>query len=119
MNLAALIRILEGGIPAEAKLLRITRTSRRRGCIGRIARRPIAAALAEGDDYRDWIKSTAEPHKRVVKENQLQRQSISWPHGKSALMLSFTKDHRQRTNRSEILCEDHVGPCVIPFLCQW
>jgi hypothetical protein len=37
---------------------------------------------------------------RVLKESQLERESISWPHGKSALMLSFMKDHRQRTNRS-------------------
>ena len=45
-------------------------------------------------------KERREPHERVVKESQLQRESIQWPHGKSALMLSFMKDHRQRTNRS-------------------
>jgi hypothetical protein len=36
----------------------------------------------------------------MLKESQLQRESIQWPAGKSALMLSFMKDHRQRTNRS-------------------
>jgi len=31
------------------------------------------------------------------------------------LMLSFTKADR----RLELLCEDHVGTYVLPFLCRW
>ena len=30
----------------------------------------------EGDDYQYRIKSAAEPHERVLKESQLQRESI-------------------------------------------
>jgi len=34
-------------------------------------------------------------------------------------MRSFMRGRRPQSRPLEILCEDHIGKYVIPFLCRW
>ena len=64
-------------------------------------------------------KSAAEPHDRAAKESQLQREVYLMAARQERIDAFIHEGSPPADQPLEILCEDHVGTYVIPFLCQW
>jgi hypothetical protein len=63
-------------------------------------------------------KSAAEPHERVAKESQPAR--VYLMASRQERIDAFIHEGSPPADQPlEILCEDHAGTYVIPFLCQW
>ena len=60
-------------------------------------------------------KSAAEPHERMPKHSE----SLSNGRTEERIDAFIHEGSPPADQPLEILCEDHVGTYVIPFLCQW
>ena len=88
-----------------------------RACFSMLTRGPQRAR--EHETTHIGSKSAAEPHERMAKESQLEREFYLMAARQERIDAFIHEGSPPADQPLEILCEDHVGTYVIPFLCQW